>query len=91
MNSREKTMDTKRTPSVFRVVPGRGKLWLCGFVVLLTVARDAHAYIDPGSGAFIWQLIVASTVGALFYVRNILRSIATWIAFFKRKTATKDD
>jgi len=29
-----------------------------------------HAYIDPGSGALIWQAIVAGFVGAGFYFRR---------------------
>lgn len=29
-----------------------------------------HAYIDPGSGALIWQAIVAGFVGAAFYFRR---------------------
>lgn len=28
------------------------------------------AYIDPGSGALIWQAIVAGFVGAAFYFRR---------------------
>ena len=28
------------------------------------------AYIDPGSGAMIWQVIVAACVGVLFYFKK---------------------
>jgi|WetSurMetagenome_2_1015567.scaffolds.fasta_scaffold960553_2 hypothetical protein len=28
------------------------------------------AYVDPGSGALIWQAIVAGAIGCLFYVRK---------------------
>ena len=33
------------------------------------------AYIDPGSGALVWQLTVAALMGALFY----LSKVRTWI------------
>jgi hypothetical protein len=35
----------------------------------------AFLYTDPGSGALIWQLLVASFVGGLFYVRSFIRKI----------------
>jgi len=35
----------------------------------------AFFYTDPGSGALIWQLLVASFVGGLFYIRTFIRKI----------------
>lgn len=35
----------------------------------------AFLYTDPGSGALIWQLLVASFVGGLFYIRSFIRRI----------------
>ncbi len=29
------------------------------------------AYIDPGSGQFVWQMVVGGCIGALFYVKRI--------------------
>jgi hypothetical protein len=34
-----------------------------------------HAYIDPGSGALIWQAIVAGFVGAAFYFRRFFERL----------------
>jgi membrane associated rhomboid family serine protease len=45
-------------------------------VVVMTLlaiwAAEGHlaAYIDPGSGALIWQALVAGFVGAAFYFRR---------------------
>jgi hypothetical protein len=36
----------------------------------------AFLYTDPGSGALVWQLLVASFVGGLFYIRSFIRKIA---------------
>jgi hypothetical protein len=32
-------------------------------------------YIDPGSGSYLAQVIIASILGVVFYFRNILQSI----------------
>ena len=36
----------------------------------------AFLYTDPGSGALVWQLLVASFVGGLFYIRSFIRKIS---------------
>ena len=41
--------------------------------------RQAHAYTDPGSGALLWQGLVAGIAGSLYYVRRF----AIW--FSKRR------
>jgi len=41
-------------------------------------AQAAHAYGDPGSGALLWQLIVAGMFGFLFYIRQTVRKIREW-------------
>jgi hypothetical protein len=40
----------------------------------------AFLYADPGSGALIWQLLVVSFVGGLFYVRSFIRRITAMIS-----------
>jgi hypothetical protein len=45
----------------------------------------AILYTDPGSGALIWQLLVASFVGILFYVRSFIRRITAMMPGRKSK------
>lgn len=40
------------------------------FVGLGSVS-EAKGYVDPGTGSMLWQVLVASAVGALFYLRRI--------------------
>jgi len=40
-----------------------------------TFERQAHAYVDPGSGLLIFQGISAIFSGALFYFRRRLKSL----------------
>jgi hypothetical protein len=39
--------------------------------IILTEGR-AHAYIDPGTGSMLWQLLFAAGVGSLFYLRKAI-------------------
>ena len=64
---------------------GRIRLVRClvlAVAVLLAVESPARAYTDPGSGALLWQILVAGFVGALFYVRKF----TSWLRGKKRKT-----
>ncbi len=39
----------------------------------LLFERRAHAYVDPGSGALIWQGIASAFVAFLFYARKLVK------------------
>ncbi len=43
----------------------------CMLVALLSVllAPQAHAYLDPGTGSYIFQLLLAAAVGLAFVVK----------------------
>jgi hypothetical protein len=47
------------------------RVWPIAIVLILT-AREAAAYTDPGSGALVWQMLVAGFVGSLFYIRKFI-------------------
>ena len=40
-------------------------------LAMFATEREARAYTDPGSGALIWQMLVAGLVGVGFYFRRI--------------------
>ncbi len=52
-------------------------------VLMVVLGSPASAYTDPGSGALIWQLLVAGFIGSMFYIRR-------FIAFLKRKKKDSD-
>lgn len=41
-------------------------------------------YTDPGAGALLWQLLLASFVGGAFYARLLIRQVKTRIAGLKK-------
>ena len=54
-------------------------------LLLFASEREARAYTDPGSGALIWQMLVAGLVGVAFYFRRL----ASWLKG-KRPTSVID-
>jgi len=49
-------------------------IWCAALAVVLVLLTEprAYAYTDPGSGALLWQALVAAFVGAGFYFRKFL-------------------
>jgi hypothetical protein len=41
-------------------------------LVFFLLEQPVHAYVDPGAGSLLWQLLVAAFVGVLFYLRRLL-------------------
>ena len=57
---------------------------------LVSIPRDAHAYLDPGTGSYILQLLLAGLLGALFAVKLFWIRIKKFFGgLFSKKT--KDD
>jgi hypothetical protein len=52
-------------------------------LAMFATEREAHAYTDPGTGALLWQMMLAGLVGVSFYFRRIT-------AWFKKKKGPKD-
>ena len=61
-------------------------------ILLLTVStKPAHAYLDPGSGSYIIQLIIAGGVGALFTVKTFWLQIKNFFtSLFRQKNKQKE-
>ena len=57
------------------MLPRMGSLLISGLLVLLLLVaaeRPAYGYVDPGTGALIWQGLIAAAVGVSFRFRRIL-------------------
>ncbi len=63
---------------------------LLGIIVLAALApADAFAYIDPGSGSLLLQIVMSAFFGALFLARkSIARVAATTRRLFGNKPET---
>ena len=49
-------------------------IWL--FAALCAVARPAYAYVDPGSGLFMLQIVSSTFVGITFLIRKRIRQVS---------------
>lgn len=59
------------------------------FFTFTSQPNSPHAYLDPGSGSFILQLLIAALLGGLFIVKTYWKRI---VAFFnKEKPEDQDD
>ena len=67
--------------------PARDKHYISkitAFFVVLGIfmfPETSHAYLDPGTGSFVFQMIIAGVVGGLFAIKTFWRKI---ISFFKK-------
>lgn len=53
-------------------------------LLLLATPQRASAYVDPGSGAMIWQVLAAGFLGVLFYLRKSMGFIQRAVRIFFR-------
>jgi hypothetical protein len=42
---------------------------LCGLLLFLLLPGQAYAYIDPGSGSLIWQVLIAGLLSMLMLIK----------------------
>jgi hypothetical protein len=52
-------------------------------LLVVCAERPAKAYVDPGSGALVWQGLLATLVGSAFYCRRVIRWVR--IRIFKAR------
>jgi hypothetical protein len=62
-----------------------GQVVALAFVLQLALVADANAYLDPGTGSFIFQTIIAIVVGSAFALKTYWQRIK---ARFGGKSAT---
>lgn len=57
-------------------------------LALLLAAQPVSAYIDPGAGSFIWQMLIGIVLGAAFMLKMYWQKIKT---FFKKRSEKEND
>jgi len=56
-----------------------------GALLLLAPAHQAYAYIDPGSGSYLFQMLLASLVGVAFALKRCWLRIKNFLKRNSRK------
>lgn len=52
----------------------------------IVVIPSAHAYLDPGTGSFILQTLIAALFGALFVLKSYWLRIKLWLSGSKSES-----
>lgn len=60
-------------------------------LVCLIFPRRAYAYLDPGTGSYILQLVLAGLLGAAFAVKLFWKNIKTFFAGLFSKEGEGDE
>ena len=55
--------------------------------------NSAHAYLDPGTGSFVIQIIIGFFVGGLYFLKTYWHKIIVFFknVFHKKDKSKKDD
>lgn len=66
---------------------GRRKIFLLFFIIFCVFfTQEAFAYLDPGSGSFIIQLLIGFLLGGLYAIKLFWKQIKTFfVNLFSRK------
>ncbi len=57
--------------STARLIFCISRIVLLCLAMLVVLTANTYAYIDPGSGALIWQLLLAAFFGSVFFIRQV--------------------
>ena len=66
----------------------KSKSTLLLLVFVLSFTNSAFAYLDPGSGSYILQMLIAGILGSLYAIKLYWAKI---VNFFKGKSSDEDD
>jgi hypothetical protein len=53
-------------------------------------AQPAHAYLDPGTGSYLLQLIIGGALGGIFILKNYWHKLTSLFIKKSPKTQTSD-
>jgi hypothetical protein len=73
-------------------VPGcPARVLLLLTLLLLALPSTAHAYLDPGTGSYVVQLLIGSLLGGLFAMGVFWRRVVAFLKhLFKRESSDEE-
>jgi hypothetical protein len=61
-------------------------VFLASFYLLFSLVSDSYAYLDPGTGSYVLQMVIAGIVSGLFAIKMFWRKIVEFFSnMFKGK------
>lgn len=59
------------------------------FITILIFPSTAYAYLDPGSGSYFFQILLATILGGIFAIKLFFKRIINFMKSFLYKDANK--
>ena len=70
-----------------KVLSGFKNVLILAVILLFWSIRKAHAYIDPGTGSYIIQVMIGGLLGAAFALKVYWKKVkAYFISLFSKRT-----
>ena len=60
-------------------------VFLLTSLLWVVTSQEAHAYLDPGTGSFLLQILLASLFGSLFALKVFWRQVTAQMSRFLSK------
>lgn len=60
------------------------------FIVLLGFNKNAYAYLDPGTGSYFLQILIAGLLAGSYLFKNLWRKLFSKISCFFKKLFKKN-
>ena len=64
---------------------------VCAALIAASIPDNANAYLDPGTGSVVLQVVVAGILGAVFTCKNYLRAAYSSVTRLFRKSDSSSD
>ena len=61
------------------------------FLIQIVTVTPAFAYIDPGTGRYLFQMLMAGLLGSAFAIKMTWRNVKTYISQIFSGNAGNDD
>jgi len=72
----------------FRLV----KIVVLSITLLVTAGEGiAYAYLDPGTGSYVFQVLLAMLLGAFFTIKAYWQRLKIWLSSMLTKSSPDDD
>lgn len=68
----------------------KSKIFIIFVLSFLLPLNFANAYLDPGTGSILLQVVIAGFLGALLYIKTFFRMLKSWFVKPKKEDDSKD-
>ena len=58
-------------------------------ILYLVAIKNTYAYIDPGSGSYLLQIVAAGLLSSIFIIKKFWRNIKEFVSSLLRATSGK--